>query len=184
VNGIDDYGMMAEIMKRRLSKGDLPDLFVIDGGRGHLSTVLKILENKADRTFPDVVSIAKPDEAQGEKHDKIYLPGRKNPVRLHAGHPVLLLMERIRDEAHRRAITYHRKLRGKRLRESELDRIPGIGPKRKRILLHHFKSIKAIAAAQLTDLKQVPGLGGPPAENVFQYFRSSDPSKEKKTSES
>jgi excinuclease ABC subunit C len=172
VNGIDDYGMMAELVERRVSKGHLPDLFLVDGGKGHLAVVKKMLDRKENPGLPEVISIAKQDKHQQEKHDKIYIPERKNPIRLGADHPVLLLMMRIRDEAHRRAITYHRKLRGKHLKGSELDLIPGIGVKRKKILLTHFKDIRAIADATVESLVSVQGINRSLAERIFSFFQS------------
>jgi excinuclease ABC subunit C len=120
--------------------------------------------------MPDVVSIAKADEARGEKADKIYVPGRKNPVSLASDHPVLLLMMRIRDEAHRRAITFHRRLRRKGMTASDLDRIPGIGARRKGLLLRHFRDITAVARAGTKDLAGVPGISPALAERIFSFF--------------
>ncbi len=181
VDGIDDYGMMTELAERRLAKGDLPDLFLVDGGKGHLLTVKRVLDRQARSGsgqeggrvcpgVPEVISIAKPDEERQEKYDRIYLPGRKDPLRLREDHPVLLLMMRIRDEAHRRAISYHRKLRRKGLRESDLDLIPNIGVRRKGLLLQHFKDINAIAEATPDDLAEVPGISRSLAMKIFSYF--------------
>jgi len=182
---IDDYGMMAEMMERRLAKGALPDLFLVDGGKGHLATVRRVLDEwgRAGRraagpgemhefTLPEVISIAKPDDPSQDPRDKIYLPGRKNPLMLKEGHPILLLMMRIRDEAHRRAIGYHRSLREKHLTRSELDHIPGIGRKKKSLLLRHFKGIDDIAQATVEDLERAPGIGQALAEAVFAHFHS------------
>ena len=183
---IDDYGMMAEMVERRLAKGALPDLFLVDGGKGHLATVRRVLEARGhpgsqaagskgmhdDFAMPEVISIAKPDNPSQDPRDKIYLPGRKNPLILKAGHPVLLLMMRIRDEAHRRAVTYHRSMREKHLTRSELDNIPGIGRKKKALLLRQFKGIDDIAQATAEDLERAPGIGRALAEAVFSYFRS------------
>jgi excinuclease ABC subunit C len=184
---IDDYGMMAEMVERRIAKGALPDLFLVDGGKGHLATVRRVLDQQVhvrsqaagpkqtndDFPMPEVISIAKPDDPSNDPRDKIYLPGRKNPLMLKAGHPVLLLMMRIRDEAHRRAISYHRKLRGKRLTRSELDHIPGIGRERKARLLRHFKGIDPIAHATVEDLTRVPGISRALADAIFSHFHSS-----------
>jgi excinuclease ABC subunit C len=184
---IDDYGMMAEMVERRLAKGTLPDLFLVDGGKGHLATVRRVLDRQAslrpqgagprqtndDFAMPEVISIAKPDDPSHDPRDKIYLPGRMNPLMLRAGHPVLLLMMRIRDEAHRRAISYHRKLREKRLTRSELDQIPGIGKERKARLLRHFKGIDPIARATVEDLARVPGISRALAEAISSHFHSS-----------
>ena len=162
IKGIDDYGMMAEIIERRIAGPPLPDLFLVDGGKGHLAAVKKVLDRKLDGSgasfLPEVISLAKPDEILGEKYDKIYVPGRKNPVRLKSDDPVLFLMMRIRDEAHRRAVTYHRKLRQKGLTRSQLDGIPGVGKQRKKSLLKHFKGIDAISKAKVEELCTVPGI--------------------------
>ena len=162
VDGIDDYGMMAEVIQRRIAGPPLPDLFLVDGGKGHLSAVKKVLDHQLERSspspLPEVISLAKPDEFLGERHDKIYIPGRKNPIRLGADHPVLFLMMRIRDEAHRRAVTYHRKLRSKSLTRSVLDGIPGVGKQRKKLLFKHFKGIGEIAKAKVDELCAVPGI--------------------------
>ena len=172
IEGIDDYGMMAELVERRVSMGRLPDLFLVDGGKGHLSVAKRVLEQWTNLNLPDVVSIAKPDESQHEKCDKIYILGRKNPLKLKRDHPVLNLMMRIRDEAHRRAISYHRKLRDGKLTESELNLIPGIGVKRKKLLLKHLRDINAIARAGLDELTGIPGINHSLAENIISFFRS------------
>ncbi len=171
VKGIDDYGMMAEIISRRLTKGELPDLFLVDGGKGHLIATKRVLDRQAGSHAPEVIAIAKPDENRQEKYDKIYIPGRKNRVAIRPDHPALLLMMRIRDEAHRRAVSYHRKLRAKDMTASELDVIRGISKKRRKLLLGHFKDINGISRASLDDLARVPGINRPLARNIFQYFR-------------
>jgi excinuclease ABC subunit C len=172
VEGIDDYGMMAELVSRRLTKGDLPDLFLVDGGKGHLSAVKRVLEQWEGTNVPEVVSIAKPDEQRGETFDKLYIPDRKNPLALGPDHPVLLLMMRIRDEAHRRAISYHRKLLGRTLTASELDLVPGIGSKRKKALLGHFRDMETLSKAKPDDLARVPGITRPLAETIFGFFQA------------
>lgn len=182
---IDDYGMMAEMVERRIAKGGLPDLFLVDGGKGHLATVRRVVDQQMhvqpkgvgtvelpeNFSVPEVISIAKPDDNSPGQRDKIYLWGRKNPLMLKADHPVLLLMMRIRDEAHRRAVMYHRKLREKDMTRSDLNNIPGIGKNRKKILLSHFKNIHEISKATIEDLEQVPGISRALAEAVFSYFR-------------
>ena len=170
VEGMDDYGMMSEVVSRRLSKGNPPDLFVVDGGKGHLLAVKKTMSTFPGPNALDVVAIAKADERRRSKSDKIYIFGRKNPLPLKRDDPVLLLLMRIRDEAHRRAITYHRKLRGKRYKESELDQIPGIGPKKRRLLLRHFGDVDAISGATIEDLVLVPGISQSLARNVLTFF--------------
>ncbi len=170
VEGIDDYGMMTELVQRRVAHEQLPDLFLVDGGKGHLSCVKSVLNMETPAGATNVVSIAKPNENRHEKHDKIYLPDRKNPLSLRSDHPVLLLMMRIRDEAHRRAISYHRKLRAKKLTGSELDEIPGIGAKRRTQLLRHFGDVNAVAAADLKALLDVPGINKEIASNIQLFF--------------
>jgi len=170
VVGIDDYGMMSEMVFRRLSKGVPPDLFLVDGGKGHLLAVKKAMSQSPRLEVPDVVAIAKGDDRKRSKTDKIYIFGRKNPLALKNDHPVLLLLMRIRDEAHRRAITYHRKLRGKSFKESELDQIPGIGPKKRKLLLEHFGDVEGISGSQLEDLVLVPGISPSLAKNILTFF--------------
>jgi len=168
VEGIDDYGMMAELVSRRLSKDPVPDLIVVDGGKGHLMAVKKIVGAHCAGDPPDLVAIAKAN--QHEESDKVFIPGRKNPIPLHQNHPVLHLLMRIRDEVHRRAISYHRKLRGKDLTASVLDQIPGIGLKKKRALLSYFISLDAIAGATVEEFLRVPGITRTQAESIARFF--------------
>ena len=178
VAGIDDYGMMTELITRRVKQGNLPDIFLVDGGRGHLAAVKHGLETRIRTAsegilpthLPVVISIAKPDQTRQETCDKIYVWGRKNPLNLRAGHPVLLLMMRIRDEVHRRAIGYHRRLRGDKLTTSALNRIPGIGEKRKKMLLRYFKNMNDISRASVDEMAQVPGFSQTLAETVYRFF--------------
>jgi len=102
--------------------------------------------------------------------ERFFLPGRKNPVILRRGSAALFLLERLRDEAHRFAITHHRKLRGRRTLESELAGIPGIGPARQRALLKHFGSLKRIRAAEQSELEAMPGLPAAVAKAVYRHF--------------
>jgi excinuclease ABC subunit C len=170
VEGIDDYGMMAEVIGRRLSKGSPPDLLVVDGGKGHLHAVKRVVDRIKDENPPDLAAIAKEDHK--EEGEKVYIPGRKNPVNLRQDDPVLLLLMRIRDEAHRRAITYHRKLRKKAFTASELDHIPGLGTKRKHNLLKHFGSLEGIIGAREEDLAKVPGISPSLAERIKTFFHA------------
>jgi excinuclease ABC subunit C len=172
VQGIDDYGMMVELVSRRVSKGQLPDLFVVDGGKGHLMAVKRALDRQGLSHIPEVVSIAKAHEGEAEKRDKVFLVGRKNPLKLNADHPVLLLMMRIRDEAHRRAVGYHRKLSRNKLRESELDHIPGVGARRKQLLFKHFKDLDSMARASVDELAGVPGISQSLAERILRFLRT------------
>lgn len=170
VEGIDDYGMMSELVRRRMKRGDVPDLFVVDGGKGHLSAVKRVLDELSHEPVPEAVSIAKADERAGETADKIYLPGRKNPLILKADHPVLFLLMRVRDEAHRRAVTYHRKLRHKGLKESGMDLIPGVGPQRKKLLLKHFGDMGAVSRATPDELALVPGISTSLAKKISVFL--------------
>ena len=168
VEGIDDYAMMAELVRRRLAGDPPPDLFVVDGGKGHLRAVKRVVDRLGLEDAPGIVAIAKGDERGGT--DSLFIPNRKNPLALRAGHPVLLLLMRIRDEAHRRAVGYHRKLRAKGLRLSDLDRIPGVGRRRKTLLLKHFGSLEAIAAAEVEELAQVSGISKVLAGEIYGFF--------------
>ena len=170
VEGIDDYAMMAEMVSRRLKAGDPPDLFLVDGGRGHLQAVKRVVEESGFQDGPDVVSIAKEHESGGG--DKIFIPGRKNPLTVRADDPVLLFLMRIRDEAHRRAILHHRNLRGKALTSSDLDQIPGLGPARKRVLLRHFGDVQSIARASAEEIGRVEGVGRGLAREIADFFSS------------
>ncbi|MFZ7113434.1 MAG: excinuclease ABC subunit UvrC [Desulfatiglandales bacterium] len=168
VNGIDDYGMMTELVSRRLAGDHPPDIFLLDGGKGHLMAAQRALSLYQGPAVPALVAIAKgrgPDEP-----DKVYVPGRKNPLSLRGDSPLLHFFMRIRDEAHRRAVTYHRKLRGKRLQASELDKIPGIGPRRKRLLLTHLGNIEAVSLATHRELVKIPGISPTLAEEIVRFF--------------
>ncbi len=171
VDSIDDYGMMSELVSRRLSKEKPPDLFVVDGGKGHLLTVKKVVDELPGDEIPDVVAIAKADEGGPDRTDKVFIPGRKNPLSLKKDHPVLFLLMRIRDEAHRRAVTHHRKIRGKGLRRSRLDLVPGIGPKRKRLLLERFGDAESISRARPEELALIPGIGKSLARDISGFFQ-------------
>jgi excinuclease ABC subunit C len=181
VDGIDDYASMKEMLRRRLchateppppdpgkklsgKKDDaswrlLPDLLVVDGGRGQLNAALEVLDEFGLRDQVPAVGLAKQEE-------EIYLPDRSEPLRLPRTSEGLYLMQRIRDEAHRFAITHHRQVREKQTIISQLDDIPGIGPKRRSALLRQFGSIDAIREASVDDLAAVPGMSRKAAEQV------------------
>ncbi len=169
VEGIDDYGMMAEVVFKRLSHGQPPDLFLVDGGKGHLLAVKKAIEEFNGQNKPELVAIAKADERKKSGMDKIFIINRKNPLPLKEDDPVRFLLMRIRDEAHRRAVSYHRKLRAKDYRSSELDRIPGIGPKKKTLLLRHFEDIDTICSTTVQDLVSLPGISQSLAKNILTF---------------
>ncbi|MBU1052457.1 MAG: excinuclease ABC subunit UvrC [Proteobacteria bacterium] len=157
----NDYAYMAEALKRRFRINNeiiYPDLLMIDGGKGHISIVSKILSDMNLTGKFKLIGIAKKDESKGEAEDKIYLPGRSNPVNFGRERDLLFFLQRIRDEAHRFAISFHRKQIRKKLIHSALDDINGIGKKKKEMLLKHFGSIKKIRAAAIEELSALPGI--------------------------
>ena len=172
VKGIDDYAMLREVMTRRYSRllkenAPLPNLILIDGGKGHLNAGHDVLQalNLMDRL--DLVCIAKGKFRNNLVTDEVYLPQQKKPVLFHENSPSRFLMQRIRDEAHRFAISYHRKLRGKKTLESPLELIPGIGKKRRLMLLKKFGSLENIQKASLEELVILPGITKILAERIL-----------------
>jgi len=171
----DDYAYMAEVLKRRFGKGEkskpYPDLLVVDGGKGQLNVAVAVINSlKLEQNF-QIISIAKKNEKKGESRDKIFKPGQTNPVNLGRNGDLLLFLEKIRDEAHHFAISFHRKHRRKTFVLSALDSIPGIGQKRKKTLLTHFKSIKKIRTATLEELSALPGFNRKTAEKIKRTFK-------------
>lgn len=169
-NNIDDYGMMSQLVKRRLGHPDLPDLFLIDGGKGHLNAVLKAMADFKCGEIPEVVAIAKADPREKGQVEKLFLPNRKNALILNKDNPVLFLLMRIRDEAHRRAVSYHRKLRTRNLVESSLDLVPGVGKKRKEMLLLHYGDISGVATAKPEELARLAGIGIDLAKKIIAHL--------------
>ncbi len=194
LNPGDDYGMMREMLQRRFKRllaespkpsfsdaiaaeqsGDAhfddeqpwPDLVLIDGGQGQLGAAQETLAALGVTDVP-LVAIAKgPDRDAGR--ETFFMPG-KNPFKLPPRDPLLYFVERLRDEAHRFAIGSHRTRRKKDIREAGLQEIPGIGPTRKRALLRHFGTLKAIERASLPDLAQVPGINAETARKIYEFF--------------
>jgi excinuclease ABC subunit C len=177
----DDYGMMREVMRRRFSRAlkersegngaNWPDLVLIDGGAGQLSAVIEALAD-LDLTPKDVtlVSIAKgPDRNAGR--EQFFRPG-KAPFKLPENAPVLYYLQRLRDEAHRWAIGAHRAKRSADIKASPLDEIEGIGPSRKKALLHHFGSARGVSLAKLSDIAEVDGVNQALAERIYGHFHS------------
>jgi excinuclease ABC subunit C len=150
----------------------IPDLLMVDGGKGQLNIALAIIKELGLEGQFELIAIAKKDEKKGESEDKIFKPRRSNPVVFGKNRDLLLFLQRIRDEAHRFAITFHRKRRTKTALQSELDAIPGIGHKRKAILLKHFKSIKKIREANVNELNALPGISHSTADAVHTYLNS------------
>jgi len=147
---------------------DRPDLVLIDGGAGQLAVACEVLDELGVSGIA-VVGIAKgPDRAAGREH--FYIPGREKPFMLEPRDPVLYFIQRLRDEAHRFAIGTHRAKRSKAISANPLDEIPGIGPTRKRALLQHFGSAKAVSRAGVADLKDVPGISAQMAQAIYDFF--------------
>ncbi len=169
VEGQDDFAMMAEVAGRYFKhltkeKRGYPDLVLVDGGKGQLSSVVQTLNNLGIKD-QNVVALAK-------RLDEVFLPGRSGPLMIPKGSASLKLLQRIRDEAHRFAVQYHRKLRKRSTIKSELDDIPGIGPDKRSVLLKHFGSVGKIKQADLEELMQTEGVNKKVAENIYRHFHS------------
>ncbi len=168
VEGPNDFAMMQEVVERRYrriirEKGKLPDLILIDGGKGQLSAAFEILSSLGLTELP-IIGLAKQEE-------EIFLPGKSEPVIIPKNSPALHLLQRIRDEAHRFALSYHRKLRSRRLTYTMLDHIPGVGPIRRQALLQHFGSLEAIKKANIGKLKEVEGISSKTARIIYDFLR-------------
>jgi excinuclease ABC subunit C len=185
----DDYAMMREVLQRRFKRlltppaGDdaakprpdddsfpqRPDLVIIDGGRGQLNAAREIFAGLGLSQVA-LLAVAKgPDRDAGR--ETMFMPDRE-PLKLEPRDPVLYFIQRLRDEAHRFVIGSHRKLRKKDIREAGLQEIPGIGPSRKRALLHHFGTLKEIERASIADLGKVPGVSAESARKIFEFFHT------------
>jgi excinuclease ABC subunit C len=177
VQGQDDFASMAEVIRRRYTKaneeGILPDLILIDGGKGQLNAALEVLSGLGING-PDVFGLAKARsgaEGSDREFERVFLPGVDEPIILEPTSQTTHLVARVRDEAHRFAIAYHRKLREKRAIKSELDDIPGIGEVRKKALLRHFGSLEKIKKATSEELASVAGMTTKVAQDVSDFFR-------------
>ena len=182
IDGPNDYASMAQVIERRFKRGlkekmalesqgkdadmgkfsRLPDLILVDGGKGQLKAAVSTLRKLGIDYIP-TISLA-------EKHEEIYVEDKDKPVIIPKNSLGLQLLQRIRDEAHRFAITYHRSLRGKNTIRSILEDIPNIGPSRRRALLKHFGSIETIRKASLEELSQVDGMNKRAALSIIEYF--------------
>jgi excinuclease ABC subunit C len=170
VPSADDYAMMRQVLRRRFKRGIagegswaiMPDLILIDGGKGHLNAALEVRHELGIDSIP-MASLAKENE-------EVFIPGKSEPVDIRGDSPALHILQRARDEAHRFAVSYHRKLRRKEGVTSILDDIPGIGPKRKKALLKRFGSIQAIKEAPLVELSQTKGITLALAQKLKQYL--------------
>ena len=162
----DDFASMAEIMERRYGNEKdwpMPDLIIIDGGKGQLNAALPVIRAMGVTDVP-VISLAK-------RIEEVFVEGESESIILEHHTPELQLLQQIRDEAHRFAITYHRRLRGKRNLESVLDHVEGIGPKRRKALYKHFGNLDAMRVAELEELESVEGMNKKAALAVYEFFR-------------
>jgi excinuclease ABC subunit C len=185
----DDYAMMREVLQRRFKRllaasadddakasrteddgvPQWPDLVIIDGGRGQLNAAKEIFDTLG-LSQVSLLAVAKgPDRDAGR--ETLFMPERE-AIKLEPRDPVLYFIQRLRDEAHRFVIGSHRKLRKKDIREAGLQEIPGIGPSRKRALLHHFGTLKEIERASIADLGKVPGVSAESARKIFEFFHT------------
>jgi excinuclease ABC subunit C len=185
----DDFASMYEVLSRRFRRSKtaedndehkgwvLPDLLVIDGGKGQLATAIAALRDaQINPSLLDAVGLAKErEDAEGTKQpDRVFLPNAKDPIKLRPNSAELFLLARVRDEAHRFAVTFHKKLRRRRTLRSALEDVPGVGQKRKRELLKTFGSLKKIREASVEELARAPGMTSGAAEAVVRYFRGED----------
>lgn len=181
VSGADDYAMLQEVLRRRFKRarsqvaeqgqmlkeeqegwGVMPDLLIVDGGKGQLSAALEVMHEVSVQHIP-AIGLAK-------QHEGVFVPGRSDPILLPRDSEALYLLQRIRDEAHRFAIGYHRRLRERSGLASTLDEIPGVGPKRRQALLKYFGSIGAMREASIEELAAVKGMTREAAERVKEQL--------------
>ena len=183
IEGADDYGMMYEVLlrryKRALEENDLPDLVLLDGGKGQLHVAQEVFKELNVREV-DLISLAKERVIEGthparvdKSEEKIFHPQYKAPLVLGRRSPLVHLLDRIRDEAHRFAITYHKKVRRKETIKSVLDEIPGIGEARKKEMLKFFGSVEKLKEATLEELAGAPKMNSTSAQTVHRFFHPS-----------
>lgn len=173
----DDYASMYEVLtrhyKRAKEANTLPDLLLVDGGKGHLNIATRVLKELNIVTV-DAIGVAKEQgrHDKGMTSEQIFLPNIKDPILLKRNSPILFLLQQIRDEAHRFAITFHRQRRNKTTLHSALLDIPGIGPIKKKALLRHFGSVKKVKEATQEELQQVKGLSKANIERILAYLNT------------
>jgi excinuclease ABC subunit C len=180
----DDYAMMYEVLSRRFARGEnLPDLVVVDGGKGQLNVALAVLKDLKIKT--DVIGLVKEERAvitrkgiikkkSAKSEDRVYLPKRKDAVYLSAWPQALRMLQQIRDEAHRFALSYHHRLKLKDDLNSILDDIADIGEARRKILLKHFGSALQVKKASLEELQETPGIGKELAGKIYNALRNTE----------
>ncbi|AFY73351.1 Excinuclease ABC subunit C [Synechococcus sp. PCC 7502] len=166
----DDFASLAEVIGRRFRKGktgeNFPDLVMIDGGKGQLSAVMAVITELGLANDLNVISLAK-------KREEIFLPNESEPIDADAEHPGVQLLRRLRDEAHRFAITFHRQKRSQRMQRSHLDQIPGLGHYRQKQLIAKFHSVEYVRQATAEQIAATPGIGAKLAEQIYQHFHPS-----------
>ncbi|NQS90287.1 excinuclease ABC subunit UvrC [Patescibacteria group bacterium] len=167
VKGIDDFAMLSEVMSRRYKrllkeKKTLPQLILIDGGKGQVSSCFKVLK-ELNLTYISLIGLAKGFE-------EVYIPHSSSPLGISQNSEALKLFQEVRDEAHRFAHSYHQKRRQKKLKESSLDKIPGVGPKIRKLLLSYFQSVEKIKKSSVGELKKIPGIGKKTAKKILDYL--------------
>lgn len=171
IKGPDDFASMAQVIRRRFEAAkegregfnQLPSLVVVDGGKGQLSAALGQLRELG---FDDVKIIS-----LAEREEEVFVPGQSRPLTLERDNPALMLLQQVRDEAHRFAIAYHRRLRTKTTLASELENIPGVGPARRTALLRAFGSLHQLREKDVAEIAAVPGIPWPVAEEIYKWFR-------------
>jgi excinuclease ABC subunit C len=171
VSGPNDYASLQEVLRRRLERGiegdakfsDMPDLIVIDGGKGQLSAACEVTAE---------LGVEIPTISLAKRFEEVFLPGRSDPEILPRNSQALFLLQRLRDEAHRFGLTYHRKLRGKKQTRSALDDVRGIGARRRQALLKHFGSVDKMKQASVQELAMAPGMTRPVAEELYRNLHA------------
>ncbi|MFW6022251.1 MAG: excinuclease ABC subunit UvrC [Halanaerobiaceae bacterium] len=168
IEGPNDFAMMREVVERRYSRllnedRKLPDLILIDGGKGQLNAAYEILTKLGLSHLP-IMGLAKREE-------EVFVPDRQEPIIIPGNSPALHLIQRVRDEAHRFAVSYHRNLRSRRLTHTMLDDIPGVGPARRQALLQYFGSLAEIRKANIEKLKEVEGISSKTAKVIYDFLR-------------
>ncbi|MFW5989554.1 MAG: excinuclease ABC subunit UvrC [Desulfosudaceae bacterium] len=174
VNSRDDYASMREVLSRRYgsdkNQADYPDLLLVDGGKGQLNIARAVIRELGLAGQFAIAAISKKNEQTGETGDKIYLPGRANPVKFARDEGGFLLLQHIRDEAHRLAVTYQKKRRKAAALTSSLDAVPGVGQRRKKQLLDHFGTMARIREAEVEELAALPGITKEMARAIKQVL--------------
>lgn len=173
----DDYGAMREVLRRRYARAkeenSFPDLLIIDGGKGHLNVAIKCMQ-ELDIVSVDLIGLAKEEgrHDRGMTLERVFLPNVKDPITFKRNSPILFLLQRIRDESHRFAITFQRQRRSKQIVTSELAQVPGIGPVKQKRLLKHFGSVKGVKKASKEELAEVSGISKRDAEAIKRILSS------------